>query len=152
MPVIAIPSGKLRAGPHRRGIGLRHGHHRASPLYSRPPERPADLHDGRRRADVAIERAARLADAWLWGPVQSLSKGQACLSLYRKACTENGKPADWILRRYAWIAPTRREVEDDVLAGYVDGLMEHWRESAEDEEEKALFARIDAGEAVSAQE
>src|SRR5687768_4611484 len=64
-------------------------------------------------ADVAIDRAARLADAWLWGPVQSLGKGQACLSLYRQGCAEQGKPADWILRRYAWIAPTRREVEDD---------------------------------------
>ena len=128
--------------------------HRFSELtmHPRPVQRPHPPLWVAGVADVAIERAARLADAWLWGPVQSLSKGQACLSLYRKACTENGKPADWILRRYAWIAPTRREVEDDVLAGYVDGLMEHWRESAEDEEEKALFARIDAGEAVSAQE
>ena len=39
-----------------------------------------------------------------------------------------------------------------MLPGYVDGLMEHWRESAEDEEEKSLFARIDAGEGVTAQE
>ena len=30
--------------------------------------------------------------------------------------------------------------------------MEHWRESAEDDEEKSLFARIDAGEGVTAQE
>ena len=81
-----------------------------------------------------------------------MSKGQACLALYRKGCADNGKPDDWILRRYAWIAPTRREVENDVLPGYVDGLMEHWRESAEDEEERELFARIDAGEGVTAQE
>ena len=74
------------------------------------------------------------------------ARANPALSVYRKACTELGKPADWILRRYAWIAPTRREVEEDVLPGYVDGLMEHWRESVEDDDEKELFARIDAGE------
>lgn len=121
-------------------------------MHPRPVQRPHPPLWVAGVADVAIDRAARLADAWLWGPVQSLSKGQACLSLYRKGCAEQDKPADWILRRYAWIAPTRREVEDDVLPGYVDGLMEHWRESAEDEEEKSLFARIDAGEGVTAQE
>jgi probable F420-dependent oxidoreductase len=121
-------------------------------MHPRPVQRPHPPLWVAGVADVAIDRAARLADAWLWGPVQSLGKGQACLSLYRRGCAEQGKPADWILRRYAWIAPTRREVEDDVLPGYVDGLMEHWRESAEDEEEKSLFARIDAGEGVTAQE
>ena len=101
-------------------------------------------------APVAVDRAARLGDAWLCGPVQSLGKARSCLAQYRDTCTALGKPADWILRRYAWIAPTRREVEDEVLPAYVDGLMEHWRESVEEDEEKDLFARIDAGEGVSA--
>ena len=39
-----------------------------------------------------------------------------------------------------------------MLPAYVDGLMEHWRESVEDDVEKALFARIDAGEDVSPEE
>jgi probable F420-dependent oxidoreductase len=121
-------------------------------MHPRPVQRPHPPLWVAGVADVAVERAARLADAWLWGPVQSMSKGQSCLSVYRKACAELGKPDDWILRRYAWIAPTRREVEDDVLPGYVDGLMEHWRESVEDDDEKALFARIDAGEATSAKD
>jgi probable F420-dependent oxidoreductase len=103
-------------------------------------------------ADVAIDRAARLGDAWLCGPVQSLAKAQSCLATYQDACSRHGTTPSWILRRYAWIAPTRREVEEDVLPGYVDGLMVHWRESVEDDEEKRLFARIDAGENVTAQE
>lgn len=103
-------------------------------------------------ADSAVERAARLGDAWLCGPVQSLTKAQSCLDVYRAACTREGRPADWILRRYAWVGSDRRAVEEDVLPRYVDGLMEHWRESAEEDEEKALFARIDAGEQVTPQE
>jgi probable F420-dependent oxidoreductase len=100
-------------------------------------------------ADVAIDRAARLGDAWLCGPVQSVTKAESMLDVYRNACARHGSNPSWILRRYAWIAPTRAEVGDDVLPAYIDGLMAHWRESVEDEEEKALFARIDAGEAVA---
>jgi alkanesulfonate monooxygenase SsuD/methylene tetrahydromethanopterin reductase-like flavin-dependent oxidoreductase (luciferase family) len=101
---------------------------------------------------VAVERAARLGDGWLCGPVQSIGKAKSCLTAYHAACAAHEKTPDWVLRRYAWIAPTRREVEDEVLPAYVDGLMEHWRESAEDDEEKDLFARIDAGEGVTAQD
>ena len=100
-------------------------------------------------ADVAVERAARLGDAWLCGPVQSISRAQSCLTTYRAACAAHQKPADWILRRYAWVGTDKREIDDEILPRYVDGLMVHWRESAEDEEEKALFARIDAGEPVT---
>ena len=100
-------------------------------------------------ADVAVERAARLGDAWLCGPVQSITRAQTCLATYRAACAAAAKPADWILRRYAWVGTNKQEIDDDILPRYVDGLMVHWRESAEDEEEKALFARIDAGEHVT---
>ncbi len=103
-------------------------------------------------ADVAVERAARLGDAWLCGPVQSISKAQSCLDVYRRACAEHGKQPSWILRRYAWLGTDSRQVREEVLPAYVDGLMVHWRESAEDDVEKALFARIDAGEDVSAEE
>ena len=100
-------------------------------------------------ADIAIDRAARLGDAWLCGPVQSITKAESMLAVYRDACTRHATDPAWILRRYAWIAPTRAEVEHDVLPAYIDGLMVHWRESVEDEEEKALVARIDAGEKVT---
>ncbi len=103
-------------------------------------------------ADAAVRRAARLGDSWLCGPVQSLSKAQSCLDVYRAECAAVGRPADWILRRYAWIGTDRSRVVDDVLPRYVDGLLDHWRESVDDAAERALFARIDAGEDVSAVE
>jgi probable F420-dependent oxidoreductase len=103
-------------------------------------------------ADTAIERAARLGDAWLCGPVQSLAKAQSCLEIYRAACAQAGRGDDWILRRYAWLGSDDRQVCEQVLPAYVGGLMEHWRESVEDDAEKELFARIDAGENVSPEE
>ena len=103
-------------------------------------------------AEPAVDRAARLGDVWLWGPVQSLSAGSRCLDQYRSAATAAGRPGDWILRRFAWLGTDHRQIADEVLPAYVSGLVEHWRESAEDEEERALFARMDAGETVSPQE
>jgi len=100
-------------------------------------------------ADVAIDRAARLGDAWLCGPVQSIGKAASMVGTYREACERHATDPSWILRRYAWLAPTRAEVVDGVLPAYVDGLVEHWRESTEDAEEKALFNRMDAGEDVT---
>jgi len=103
-------------------------------------------------APAAVERAARLGDAWLWGPVQSLSAGLRCLDIYRPACQALDKPADFVLRRYAWLGADDEQVRTEVLPRYVDGLMAHWRESVEEDEEKELFARIDAGEDVSPEE
>lgn len=103
-------------------------------------------------ADAAVERAARLGDAWLCGPVQSLTKAKACLEIYRAVCAEHARPASWILRRFAWIGTQRREMEEEILPRYIEGLLVHWRESAEEAEEKELFARLDAGEKVPAQE
>lgn len=102
--------------------------------------------------DAAVERAARLGDAWLCGPVQSLGRAKRCLETYRGACARLGRRPDWILRRYAWIGSDGKKVREEVLPRYVDGLMVHWRESVEDEVEKALFARIDAGVRVGPEE
>ena len=103
-------------------------------------------------ADAAVDRAARLGDAWVCGPVQSLAKAQSCLAVYRDGCARESRTPAWILRRYAWIGSDRRQVLDEVLPTYVDGLMEHWRESVEDDVERALFARIDAGDDVGPEE
>ena len=84
--------------------------------------------------------------------MQSLAKAQSCLEIYRTACAKVDRPADWILRRYAWLGADGKQVREEVLPAYVGGLMEHWRESVEDDAEKELFARIDAGENVTAEE
>jgi probable F420-dependent oxidoreductase len=121
-------------------------------VHPRPIQRPHPPLWVAGVADVAIDRAARLGDAWLCGPVQSITKAASMLEVYRTACRTHTREPEWILRRYAWIAPTRAEVEHDVLPAYLDGLMAHWRESVEDDEEQALFARLDAGERVPAAE
>jgi len=121
-------------------------------VHPRPIQRPHPLLWVAGVADAAVERAARLGDAWLWGPVQSLSAGLACLDVYRPACAAVNKRADFVLRRYAWLGADDEQVRADVLPEYVDGLMVHWRESVEADEERALFARIDAGEPVSPEE
>jgi probable F420-dependent oxidoreductase len=121
-------------------------------VHPRPVQRPHPPIWVAGVADAAVERAARLGDAWLCGPVQSLSKARSCLDLYRATCEANGRRPDWILRRFAWLGADGREVRDDVLPVYVDGLLEHWRESVEDPEEQALFARLDAGADVPAEE
>jgi len=116
-------------------------------VYPRPVQHPHPALWVAGVADAAVDRAARLGDAWLCGPVQSLPKAQSCLARYRAAGGEN-----WILRRYAWLGRTRREVEEEVLPEYVAGLIEHWRESVEDETERDLFTRMDAGENVPPRE
>jgi probable F420-dependent oxidoreductase len=121
-------------------------------VHPRPIQRPGPPLWVAGVADSAVRRAARLGDAWLCGPVQSLAKAQSCLRVYRDACAAAGRPGDWILRRYTWIGADHRDVEDRVLPAYVDGLLEHWRESAEDDAEKDLFRRLEAGEDVPAAE
>jgi probable F420-dependent oxidoreductase len=103
-------------------------------------------------APAAVDRAARLGDAWICGPVQSLAAALRCLDIYRPACGALDKPADWVLRRYAWIGESDEQVRTEVLPAYVDGLMTHWRESAEEAEELDLFARIDAGEPITVED
>ena len=121
-------------------------------VHPRPVQQPGPPLWVAGTADAAVDRAARLGDAWLWGPVQSLSAGLRCLDVYRPACESLGKPADFVLRRYAWLGADDEQVRTEVLPHYIDGLMEHWRESVEEDEEKQLFARIDAGEQVSPEE
>jgi probable F420-dependent oxidoreductase len=121
-------------------------------VHPRPVQRPHPPLWVAGVADAAVDRAARLGDAWLCGPVQSLPKANSCLAVYRAACARVDRRPDWVLRRYAWLGSDGRQVREEVLPSYVGGLMEHWRESAEDAAERELFARIDAGEQVSAEE
>jgi probable F420-dependent oxidoreductase len=121
-------------------------------VHPRPVQRPGPPLWVAGVADAAVRRAARLGDAWLCGPVQSLGKAQSCLRVYREACTAAGKPDDWILRRYSWIGVDHADIEQRILPAYVDGLLAHWRESVEDDADKELFRRIDAGEDVPATE
>src|SRR3954454_13341897 len=52
-------------------------------VYPRPIQQPHPVLRVAGVADAAIDRAARLGDDWLCGPVQSLSRSKSCLALYR---------------------------------------------------------------------
>jgi probable F420-dependent oxidoreductase len=117
-------------------------------VHPRPVQRPHPPVWVAGVADAAVDRAARLGDEWLCSPTQSREKAKECLAVYRASCSRLGRSPDWILRRYAWIEPDGRAVRDTVLPEYVTGLVDHWRESAEDDVERELVRRIDSGEAV----
>jgi len=96
-------------------------------------------------AKVAIDRAARLGDAWLCGPVESFNRIMAMKSFYDEKCLALARTPDWVLRRYVWIAPEAVTIERDILPAYIEGLLGHWRESTTDPENIEIIRRIDAG-------
>lgn len=97
----------------------------------------------------AVARAARLGDAWLCGPVQSVAAVKASLSVYRDECVGAGRMPAWVLRRYAWIENDERRLREEFLPRFVASELDYWRRSVETEDERHLFARIDRGERVS---
>jgi probable F420-dependent oxidoreductase len=56
-------------------------------------------------AEPAIQRAARLADAWLIGPSASLEEIEPCLDIYRTACRQAAKGVGQVaFLRYIFVA------------------------------------------------
>ena len=117
-------------------------------LYPRPIQKPNPPLWVAGGAKVAIDRAARLGDAWLCGPVESFNRVMAMKAFYDAKCAELGRRPDWVLRRYVWIAPDRSTIENDILPEYIKGLLAHWRESTTDPENIEIIRRIDAGSAI----
>lgn len=121
-------------------------------MYPRPIQQPNPPLWVAGDAPVAVKRAARLGDAWMCGPVTEIGDAKSLLQTYRATCAaETTKPA-WILRRFGWIKPTRKEVEEGALQAYVNGMMVHWRESSTQASVLEILRRMDAGETVPAAE
>lgn len=100
-------------------------------------------------APAAIDRAARLGDAWLCDPVQVYAQVQRLRDIYLESCTASGRTPSWVLRRYVRIGTDRSAIERDWLPGFVDRNLGYWRSSTEGPEERRLFERLDAGEQLS---
>ncbi len=115
-------------------------------LYPRPIQKPNPPLWVAGGAKVAIERAARLGDAWLCGPVESFNRIMAMKAVYDAKCAELSRAPDWVLRRYVMIGEDAGAIERDILPPYIDGLLGHWRESTTDPENIEIIRRIDAGE------
>src|SRR5437763_3282633 len=62
-------------------------------------------------ADVAIRRAARLADCWYINPHNTLATIERQMDVYKRALDEYGKPfpAELPMRREVFVAPSRAE-------------------------------------------
>ncbi|RYG90507.1 MAG: LLM class flavin-dependent oxidoreductase, partial [Alphaproteobacteria bacterium] len=121
-------------------------------MFPRPIQRPGPPLIVAGDVPVAVDRAARLGDMWMCGPVVDLGYAKALSSIYREKCEAINRKPDWILRRYGWIKPTRKEVEDNALQQYVDGVLVHWRESSKDKDFREVLHRLDQGEKISAAE
>jgi probable F420-dependent oxidoreductase len=114
-------------------------------VYPRPVTRPNPPVYVAGSVAKSVERAARLGDGWLCSPTEPVDKVVRWSGEYVKAREALGRPPTWFLRRYAWIAPTRREVEETVLPAYVEGLIDHAREG-DDPAFRDMLRRLDAGE------
>jgi hypothetical protein len=84
--------------------------------------------------------------------VQTIARVAELQRRYARACAAAGRTPAWVLRRYVWLGRDRAEMEREFLPGFVQKQLAYWRVSTEGEAERRLFARIDAGELVPAEE
>jgi probable F420-dependent oxidoreductase len=117
-------------------------------LHPRPIQQPGPPLWVAGVAPRAIERAARLGDAWLCDPVQTRPEVERLSQGYRAACAAHGKEPRWMLRRYVRLGD-RREIERHWLPGFVERNVAYWRQSTEGPNERQLIERLDAGEPLT---
>ena len=88
----------------------RYYHVEGATVGPRPVQRPAPPIWFGAWTAPAIERAARLGDAWLAGPSAALSELSSCVAAYRQQRAELGKDAGTIAAfRYVFVAGTAEE-------------------------------------------
>lgn len=109
---------RLLAGEEVDTDGPVADHARIAPL---PPD-PVDVWIGG-RADAAIDRAARLGDAWIAGPETTTADAARLLATYRDRCEDHGRdPRATAIRRDVYVgqdeADVRATVDPVVARGY----------------------------------
>ena len=79
-------------------------------ISPRPPE-PVDIWIGA-TAEPAIDRAARLGDAWLASPGLTPEQARALIGVYRERCRVHGRtPATVAIRRDVYVGESASDVE-----------------------------------------
>ena len=101
----------------------------------------------------AVRRAARYADGYLGGLMESLDALEPMISEYRAASVQTGRPPTVVLMRMGAIASTRKEIEETWLpgalamyAGYWKSTGGHWADPAR------IGDRLNAGEKIGFEE
>lgn len=88
----------------------RHYHVEDATVGPKPVQQPAPPIWFGAWTPPAIQRAARLGDAWLGGPSATLSELSSCVQSYRQTCAELGKePGEVASFRYVFVAATTGE-------------------------------------------
>lgn len=95
-------------------------------VMPRPIQQPVPIWYGG-QSDPAIQRAARLADAWSISPIETIDELEEKLDVYSKALSDNNRSIDDVyipLRREAYVAEDDetawREVGQSLLYEYQD--------------------------------
>ncbi len=91
-------------------------------IRPRPYQRPSPPLWFGASVPAAARRAGRLADALVGTPSTTLASAARLVETYKDAARQAGRPAQVVLMRDAWVAPTRAEAErvygPEVMAAY----------------------------------
>jgi alkanesulfonate monooxygenase SsuD/methylene tetrahydromethanopterin reductase-like flavin-dependent oxidoreductase (luciferase family) len=117
-------------------------------VYPRPVQQPSPPIYVAGAIGRSVDRAARLGDGWLCSPTETIDSVVRWSAQYRRSREALGLAPTWFLRRYVWIAPDRRTVEETVLPEYTAGIVAHAREG-DDVGSREMLRRLDAGEEIS---
>ena len=106
--------GALRALWRGESVTLQGRYTNRDARISPCPPVPIDIWIGA-SAPVAIERAARLGDAWLGDPGMTLDVAGERIALYREACIKHSRaPTTIPIRRDVYVGATRAAAERDM--------------------------------------
>lgn len=96
-------------------------------VYPKPVQRPHPPIWVGAMADDSIRRAAQYGDAWLTGITQPMDNILRHTQTYRAYAGEIQRPARIMLMRDAWVAPTRRQAEEEYGPEVLTAYRYYWR-------------------------
>lgn len=100
-------------------------------------------------ARQAQQRAATHGDVWLSDLMEPMPREQHLAERYRRFCAEAGRAPSVCIMRTAAVARRREDLEEHWLPGVVDMQLDYWRAGAQGRDDDGVFARLQAGDAVT---
>jgi probable F420-dependent oxidoreductase len=101
---------------------------------------------------AAINRAARLGDAWFTLPMETLSYVQALADFYRESCLRYGTTPRICLMREAWVAISDAAVEEEWFGRALSFHRYYWETGTRGDQDDPVLQRVGTGQPVSYQE